>query len=154
MKTGKSYTKSMGTGTIKPKKDEGFTLIEVLIAISIFAIGLLAVAAMQTSAIQGNFSAGRLTEVNTWGMDKLEELMGLPYLDPWLEAAGNYPGLDSAGNTHQDPPNADGFTVRWNITDGDATTANTPVPGNKLIEIFVTGRGKRLRLSTLKSQSL
>jgi type IV pilus assembly protein PilV len=153
MKTGKSYTKSMGTGTIKPKKDEGFTLIEVLIAISIFAIGLLAVAAMQTSAIRGNFSAGRLTEVNTWGMDKLEELMGLPYLDPWLEAAGNYPGVDTAGNTHQDPPNADGFTVRWNITDGDAT-ASTPVPGNKLIEIFVTGRGKRLRLSTLKSQSL
>jgi prepilin-type N-terminal cleavage/methylation domain-containing protein len=144
MKTGKSYTKSMGTGTIKPKKDEGFTLIEVLIAISIFAIGLLAVAAMQTSAIRGTFSAGRLTEVNTWGMDKLEELMGLPYTDPLL---------DPVGNTHQDPPNADGFTVRWNITDGDAT-ASTPVPGNKLIEIFVTGRGKRLRLSTLKSQSL
>jgi prepilin-type N-terminal cleavage/methylation domain-containing protein len=87
MKTGKSYTKSMGTGTIKPKKDEGFTLIEVLIAISIFAIGLLAVAAMQTSAIRGNFSAGRLTEVNTWGMDKLEELMGHTSTPGWKRPA-------------------------------------------------------------------
>ncbi len=154
MKTGKSYTKSMGTRTIKSKKDEGFTLIEVLIAISIFAIGLLAVAAMQTSAIRGNFSAAQLTEVNTWGMDKLEELMGLPYTDPWLDAAGNPPGLDTAGNTHQeDPPTADGFTVRWVITNG-TTAASTPVPGNKLIQIIVTGRGKTLRLVSLKSQSL
>ena len=153
MKTGKSYTKNMGSGTIKPKKDEGFTLIEVLIAISIFAVGLLAVAAMQTSAIRVNSSAAQLTEVNTWGMDKLEELMALPYLDPWLEAAGNYPGVDTAGNTHQDPPTTAGFTVRWNITDGTAA-AGTPVPGNKLIEIIVTGRGKTLRLVSLKSQLL
>ena len=153
MKTDKSYTKNMGTGMIKPKKHEGFTLIEVLIGISIFAVGLLAVAAMQTSAIQGNFSAAQLTEVNTWGMDKLEELMALPYADPWLEAAGNFPGVDAAGNTHQDPPTTAGFTVRWNITDGDAT-ASTPVPGNKRIEIIVTGRGKTLRLVSLKSQSL
>jgi len=153
MKTDKSYTKNIGTGTIKPKKNEGFTLIEVLIAISIFAVGLLAVAAMQTSAIHANFSAAQLTEVNTWGMDKLEELMALPYTDPWLEAAGNYPGVDTAGNTHQDPPTTTGFTVRWNITDGTAA-AGTPVPGNKLIEIIVTGRGKTLRLVSLKSQLL
>ena len=150
MKTGKSYTRTMGTGTRKPKKDAGFTLIEVLIAISIFAVGLLAVAAMQTSAIRVNSSAAQLTELNTWGMDKLEELMGLPYTDPWLEAAGNFPNLDAAGNTHQDPdpPTAGGFTVRWVITD------NSPTPNTKLITITVTGKGKRLRLVSVKSQSL
>jgi type IV pilus assembly protein PilV len=138
----------METGIRKSGKDEGFTLIEVLIAISIFAVGLLAVAAMQTSAIQVNSSAAQLTELNTWGMDKLEELMGLPYTDPWLEAAGNYPNVDSAGNTHQDPPTADGFTVRWDITD------NSPTQNTKLITITVTGKGKTLRLVSVKSQSL
>ncbi|PQP33111.1 prepilin-type cleavage/methylation domain-containing protein [Desulfobacteraceae bacterium SEEP-SAG10] len=153
MKTGKSYTRTMETGTRKPKKDEGFTLIEVLIAISIFAVGLLAVAAMQTSAIRVNSSAAQLTELNTWGIDKLEQLMALPYTDPWLDPAGNFPNFDTAGNTHQDPQTTGGFTVRWNITDGD-TAANTPVTGNKLIEIFVTGKGKTLRLVGLRSQSL
>jgi len=144
MRTGKSHTRTMETAIRKSRKDEGFTLIEVLIAISIFAVGLLAVAAMQTSAIQVNSSAAQLTELNTWGMDKLEQLMGLPYTDPLL---------DTAGNTHQDPPTAGGFTVRWVITNG-TTAAGTPVPGNKLIEIFVTGKGKTLRLVCLKSQSL
>jgi type IV pilus assembly protein PilV len=148
MRTGKSHTRTMETAIRKSRKDEGFTLIEVLIAISIFAVGLLAVAAMQTSAIQVNSSAAQLTELNTWGMDKLEELMGLPYTDPWLEAAGNYPNVDSAGNTHQDPPTADGFTVRWDITD------NSPAQNTKRITITVTGKGKTLRLVSVKSQSL
>jgi len=103
---------------------------------------------MQTSAIQVNSSAAQLTELNTWGMDKLEELMGLPYTDPWLEAAGNFPNLDTAGNTHEDPQTAGGFTVRWNITD------NSPTLNTKLITITVTGKGKRLRLVSVKSQSL
>ena len=153
MRTGKSHTRTMGSGIGKSRKDKGFTLIEVLIAISIFAVGLLAIAAMQTSAIQVNSSAAKITELNTWGIDKLEELMGLPYTDPWLDPAGNFPNLDTAGNTHQDPQTAGGVTVRWDITDGD-TAANTPVTGNKLIEIFVTGKGKTLRLVSLRSQSL
>ena len=37
--------------------DKGFTLLEVLIAIVILSIGLLSVAAMQTTAILGNVSA-------------------------------------------------------------------------------------------------
>ena len=148
MKTVKSHTKRIETGNRKPKKDAGFTLLEVIIAISIFAVGLLAIAAMQTSAIRVNSGAAQLTELNTWGMDKLEELMGLSYTDPWLEAAGNYPNLDSAGNTHQDPPTADGFTVRWDITD------NSPAQNTKRIQITVTGKGKRLRLVSVKSQSL
>ncbi|MBW1957444.1 MAG: prepilin-type N-terminal cleavage/methylation domain-containing protein [Deltaproteobacteria bacterium] len=144
MRRDKTHTRTMGMGTGKPKKEEGFTLLEVIIAISIFSIGLLAIAAMQTSAIRVNSSAAKITELNTWGMDKLEELMGLSYTDPLL---------DPAGNTHQDPQNADGVTVRWDITDGDTTTS-TPTPNTKLIVITVTGKGKTLRLVSLKSLSL
>ena len=52
-KTNISYTE---TQMDKLKKENGFTLIEVLIALTIFAVGLLAVAALQTSAIKMNSS--------------------------------------------------------------------------------------------------
>jgi len=146
MRTGKAYT--IETAIRKLKKDEGFTLIEVIIAISIFAVGLLAIAAMQTSAIKVNSSASQITGLSTWGLDKIEELMSLPYTDPWLEVAGNPPsGTDSAGNTHQ-VTTSDGYTVSWTIAD------NSPTQNTKLITITVTGRGKTLRLLSVRSQSL
>ena len=38
---------------------DGFTLIEVMIAVAVFAIGILSLSVMQTSAINGNASANR-----------------------------------------------------------------------------------------------
>ena len=48
------------------QNNAGFTIIEVVIAISILAVGLLGVAAMQTSAIQVNSAAGRMTTRINW----------------------------------------------------------------------------------------
>ncbi len=143
MRTDKTYTTK--TAIRKSKKDEGFTLIEVLIAISIFAVGLLAVATMQLSAIRVNSAAGQITTRITWAQDKLEKLMALPYSDPSLEVAGNFPGNDSAGNTHQLSPTTDGYVISWTVTD------NSPVPNTKLITVSVTGRGKTSQLTSMKS---
>ena len=126
----------------KLKKEDGFTLIEVLIAITIFAVGLLAVAAMQTSAIKVNSTAGKLTNLSTWGMDKIEELSALPYNDPWLETAGNPPGNDSAGNTHQEV--SGDYTISWIVID------DNPLTSTKNITVTVTGRGKTAVISFLK----
>jgi len=125
----------------------GFTLIEVLIAVTIFAVGLLAIAAMQTSAIRMNFTGNRLTELSTLGMDRLENLMSLPYASPWLEQAGNPPNLDSAGFTHQ-INTADGYLLWWNIAD------NNPTTNTKTITLTVSGNGKILTLTSIRAQSL
>jgi len=137
-----TYIISEKTPTGKLKKENGFTLIEVLIAITIFAVGLLAVAAMQNSAILMNSSAGKLTNLSTWGMDKVEELSALPYTDPWLETAGNPPGNDSAGNTHQEV--SGGYTISWTVID------DNPLTSTKNISVTVTGRGKTAVISFLK----
>lgn len=52
----------------------GFTLIEVLIAITILTIGLLAVATMQVSAIHGNKMGNDVSRAIFLAQDKLEEL--------------------------------------------------------------------------------
>jgi len=125
------------------QNDTGFTIIEVVIAISILAVGLLGVAAMQTSAIQVNSAAGQMTARMNWAQDKMEELKALAFSDPWLEEDGNPPGVDSADNTHQ--ATSDGYAVSWNVTD------DTPVPNTKQIVVTVTGKGKTSRLTCMKA---
>jgi type IV pilus assembly protein PilV len=138
----KAYNTNTEAQMGKLRIDGGFTLIEVLIAITIFAVGLLAVAAMQNSAILMNSTAGKLTNLSTWGMDKIEELSALPYTDPWLEEDGNPPNNDSAGNTHREV--SGDYTVSWTVLD------DNPLPSCKNITVTVTGRGKTAVISFLK----
>ena len=143
MRQGNTYTQKAAIK--KSQKDQGFTLIEVLIAISIFSIGLLAVATMQISAIRVNFTAGQITTRMTWAQDKLEELVALPYSDPWIEDLGDPPsGADTAGNAHQETTPDGYYIISWTVTN------NTPISGTKLITVTVTGRGKVTRVSYVK----
>ena len=136
MRQDKVSTKQAGIKIIQ--KDQGFTLIEVLIAVTIFAVGLLAVAAMQTSAITVNSTAGQMTTRITWAQDQLEELMALPYTDSQLQETGS-PFQETA---------SDGSTISWTVVD------DSPIQNTKLITITVTGRGKTTRLVGVKSRSL
>ena len=136
--------KKRGTENRAVQNDAGFTIIEVVIAISILAVGLLGVAAMQTSAIQVNSAAGRMTTRMNWAQDKMEELKAMPFSDPWLEEAGNPPGVDSAGNTHEQTT-SDGYAVRWDVDEGE------PVLNTKRIVVTVTGKGKTSRLTCMKA---
>ena len=118
-------------GTLKNK--DGYTLIEVLIALTIFAVGLLAVASMQTAAVRMNSTADKLTNLTTWGMDKIEELSALPYSDPLLDSAVN-PYQEQLGD----------YTIFWTVV------KNNPIKDTKHITVTVTGRGKRAEFSILK----
>jgi type IV pilus assembly protein PilV len=54
--------------------ERGFALLEILIGISLFTIGVLAVATMQISAIRGNRLGNEVTQATFLAEDKLEEL--------------------------------------------------------------------------------
>ena len=120
------------------KKQDGFTLIEVLVALTIFAVGLLAIAALQTSAIRMNSNGNRLTEISTLGIDRMEYLMSLPYTDPQLAVGGPYTDLN--------PPA--GYTVIWTVVQ-DILVTNA-----KDITLKVIGKGKRLQRTSIRAQSL
>ncbi|MBN1932207.1 MAG: prepilin-type N-terminal cleavage/methylation domain-containing protein [Desulfobacterales bacterium] len=61
----------------KPRanNEKGFTLIEVLLVMGVFAIGILAVASMEITAFQGNRSARLRTEAATRASEYLEGLV-------------------------------------------------------------------------------
>ena len=66
------------------KNQNGFSLIEVLVAVTIFAVGLLALAKLQIVSIRGNSSARGVTEASVVAQSKFEELKLLPVSDPAL----------------------------------------------------------------------
>ena len=106
---------------MQPKPSQsGFTILEVMIAISILAIGLLAVFSGQNMAIRGNNRASHLTEGMTLAQDKMEELLALPYDD-----------VDATGSPVTDPG---GYTIKWTVDD-------TVFTHGKLINVTVTGQG-------------
>jgi len=86
---------------IQPQKstESGFTLIEVLIGISIFAIGMLAVARMQYYTVR-NTTVGNLTSQATMlANQRMEEIKAMNFDD--LDAMANpsvESDLDDEGN--------------------------------------------------------
>ena len=105
----------------KIQTDKGFTIVEVLIAISILTIGILAVSSMQVSAIWGNSFAGRQTEGSTIALDRLEKLMAL-----------SYDNTDLAAGSHTDPSPPSGYSVVWEVED------DSPLDNVKRIIVTVT----------------
>ena len=101
----------------------GFTLLEVIIAISILSIGILGVATMQTSAIRANFFAGNTTIGTTWASDKMEELIALGYQDyedsnlEDTDGDGDA-GLDDAtAGTADYNENQGDYSIFWNVSE-------------------------------------
>ncbi len=102
--------------------EHGFTFIEVVIAMAIFSIGILGVAAMQTTAAAGNSSARRVTNITNVAADHVERLISLPYNHTDL-GSGNHAG-----------PVAPEYSVNWTVTD------DTPVSGTKTLWVTVQAR--------------
>lgn len=132
--------------TIYSNKSHGFTLIEVLIAMAIFSIGILGVAAMQTSSTKGNSAAGRVTSNVTWAADRIETLMALPYAHADISsgnhsvAAGNLTtatdGIDNNSDGRIDEAGETGnIAIEWTITD------DIPMNRTKTIKITVIRTG-------------
>ncbi len=77
----------------------GFTLIEVMIAIFVLSIGILALQQMQVAAIEGNRTAEMLTAGSTRGADRAEQLLNIQdSANAWVNDANNN-GIGGLGNT-------------------------------------------------------
>jgi type II secretory pathway pseudopilin PulG len=134
------------------RRKEGWTLIEILIAIVVLTFGLLAVGTMQISAIRGNFMGGNTSIALTLASEKMEDLINRDYDDPVLDDsnAANNGDLSSIANidweedvTDAGTVGAGGFYRRiWNIAD-----TVTPWPEMKEITVIVTWENDRHRVA-------
>jgi prepilin-type N-terminal cleavage/methylation domain-containing protein len=125
---------------LKDKGQAGFTLIEVLIALAIFSIGILAVAAMQINAANSNTAAGKTTGNITWASDRVEGLLGQNYdasdLDatvPFVAPPSAADGIDNDRDGTIDEAGETGpVSIQWTVT------RDTAVRDTKTVVLTVT----------------
>jgi prepilin-type N-terminal cleavage/methylation domain-containing protein len=111
-------------------KEAGFTLIELIVAIAILTVGLLAVGSMQISGIGGNLSAYRTSEAVTLAQDRLERLIFVPFADPLLDV----------GNNKVDPwaPAPAGYAITYDVTNVGAGVTNAKLV---TVQVRLTEKG-------------
>ena len=123
----------------------GFTLIEVLVAMAIFSIGILAVASMQLAGTKGSSSARFSTEAAVLAQSQMESLLALEY-DPALAP----PIGEFVAGPHPSPLSNSKYTVSWNIEVG--TLNAIALPANSLgITVTVSWQQKSYSLNFIKS---
>lgn len=148
----------------------GFTLIETLIAMVVFSVGILGLASMQITSIQGNSQARQITEASNLAADRIESILSLDYYDTALKdvdgdgtgqdtstphdgldnSGGNF-GLDDATDATADgAADSDGDGVNdifWNIA------IDTPLLHTKTIKFIIDPPGsvKNIEITYMKA---
>lgn len=129
---------NVSTRTCKRSNEKGFTLLEIIVAISILTFGILAVASMQVSSMRGNSFAGSVTEATALAGDRLERLIALSYDDGLLndDNGNGSGGLNDTG----DDADYDDTRVMDPVTYTVCTNLaiDTPRNNTKTIKVIVT----------------
>jgi len=138
--------------------ENGFTLIEALVAMVVLSIGIFSLYSMQLNGIRGNSKANTLTTAATWNADQVEQMIGVQYSDATvkdtdgdgtnhdldqngIDERGNNFGLDDITIATADGNFAtpDGrYLVLWNVA------VDLPMPNLKTIRVHVLDQTNRL----------
>jgi type II secretion system protein I len=124
---------------------KGFTLIEIVVALAIFAIGILAIASIQVGTTTGNARSRFATEAAALAQDQVERLMLQEY-DPSAPA----PEFNEANNGSRAYSDLTGrYVVDWIVS-----APNTPVDNSITITVVVnwteSGKNRSYRINFVK----
>ena len=103
---------------------QGMSLVEVLLAMLLISISLLAVAPMFVASMHGNNTGADLGTVGAMALDRMETLRQTNYetLTAGGSVTSNVTGFVDTSNTN--------YVVRWQVTD------NSTPPDTKILTVF------------------
>lgn len=129
-------------------KSSGFSLLELLIALTIFAIGLLSISGMQITAIRGNSTANRLTQTSALAQSVLENMLARSTTDPLFNATLSDQDWDFDPSSSVDkswPLGGGPYSAKYSID------IDTPVTNVAKVTVTVKGpQNRSITLSGLK----
>jgi len=154
--------RQIGPSTPRPEPSAGFTLLEVMVALAIFSVGLLAIFSMHVSSLRTNTVARGVTENVTAAAAKAEQLLALAYDDPQLDAGLHEPGPEEDGidNNLDGRIDEDGerghLNLRWVV---QQDCLGVDFQGHKCVRLEVTSvvnasRTREIRINFIKTERL
>jgi type IV pilus assembly protein PilV len=102
----------MTTERMNKSCQSGYTLIEVLVALTIFSIGLLGIASMQIHSLTGTGAASEGSNEMAWAADRMEKFLALKYTDSELNETAGFVQPDTS-----DPIYNSAYRIAWKIRD-------------------------------------
>ena len=117
------------------RKEAGFTLVEVLIALFVFAVASLAIAAMTFMSIHGNAMTNQMSQATFLAQDKMEELLSFQTYKDFIEKGLPFTNDQVAG----DQSGGGVYTRNWAATcNGGPPPAVTDLPQPSACWVTVT----------------
>ncbi|GEM_PF-2287054 len=126
---------------------KGFTLLELLVAMSILTVGLLGLASMMTSGIGSDRFAHAIAVEGSVGTLVMEEITSRDGDDAIFDSAvaGATYDLDPASAATTRVVNNRTYTATYSVT------PNTPVTGVATVSVSITSDGRTITLNAFKS---
>ena len=124
----------------------GFTLLEVLVALVLIGVGVLAAAPMFVYAMQGNAVAADFGSVGAIGVERMELLRSQEY--GTLTPGGS---LTVSVNGYSDASNPD-YIVRWQIANNAVPAGTRSITVRSIAVRRVVGQRKEITLTTLRGR--
>lgn len=123
---------------------DGFTLLELLIAVTIFAVGLLTVAGMQVTAMQAGTTAQTQSVATALAQGVFEELMSRDPADALFNNAAGDEQYVLDGDVRDQLTGGEAYRAFYSIS------PDTPANGLVRIDVRITGHGRSVQLSGFK----
>lgn len=132
------------------KNEKGFSLVELLIAVFLLTVGLLTVAAMQTTAINYNSWANRLTTATALAQEVMEDLLARDSTDAVFQTDSGGEILYDFDKITAGTQNSITITGAGDFTATYAIDADSPAVGVATITVTVTGGNRTITLLSYK----
>lgn len=130
--------------------ESGFTMVEMLIAILLMTVGLLAVLTMQDVALNANSISMRLTVATSLAQEALEDILSWQSNDPKITTNNTnvvYMWPPNSSATSISVPGAGSYSATYTTTVGPASG----VPdGITRVDVTVTGGGRSIKVTGFK----
>ena len=130
---------------LNPTNQQGSSLVEVMVALFLIGICLLAVAPMFVSSMKQDAAGADISRASTRATARMELLRTLPFHA--LDSGGS---LTASVAGYMDETDAD-VTVRWQIVDGGGPTDAKTIRVIGIATRDVLGQAKSAEMTTLRA---
>ena len=160
---------------ISLRNNRGFSLLEVLLGLTVFMIGMMGVTALNISSLKANTFAGNMSEATILAASRIELLMALDFDDALNKDSADADGTDQdtnndgidnigGGNFGLDDTGADAdhedltvgrngmYTVYWNVAEGEPLEDATKRI-NVIVVWDIKGIERRMNINTIRMKN-